>query len=158
MTQYPMTIEGERLLREELERLKTIDRPRIIQAITVAREHGDLKENAEYHAAREEQGFCEGRIQDIEGRLGRARVIDVTQIPETGKVIFGSTVTLINLDTDAEVVYKIVGDDEADVKQNKISVNSPIARGLIGKEIGEEVTIRTPGGEVEYEIDDVRHI
>src|SRR5690554_2170162 len=106
MTQYPMTIEGERLLREELERLKTIDRPRIIQAITVAREHGDLKENAEYHAAREEQGFCEGRIQDIEGRLGRARVIDITQIPERDKVIFGSTVTLINLDTDAEVEYK----------------------------------------------------
>ncbi|SRR5690554_2145601 len=158
MTQYPMTIEGERLLREELERLKTIDRPRIIQAITVAREHGDLKENAEYHAAREEQGFCEGRIQDIEGRLGRARVIDITQIPESDKVIFGSTVTLINLDTDAEVEYKIVGDDEANVKQNKISINSPIARGLIGKEVGEEVVIRTPGGEVEYEIDAVRHI
>lgn len=158
MKQYPMTVEGERMLREELERLKTVDRPRIIQAITVAREHGDLKENAEYHAAREQQGFCEGRIQDIEGRLAHARVIDITQIPASDKVIFGTTVTLINLDTDAEVVYKIVGDDEANVKLNKISVNSPIARGLIGKEIGEEVVIRTPGGEVEYEIGDVKHI
>jgi len=158
MKQYPMTVEGERMLREELERLKTVDRPRIIQAIAIAREHGDLKENAEYHAAREQQGFCEGRIQDIEGRLGHARVIDITQIPESDKVIFGATVTLINLDTDAEVVYKIVGDDEANVKLNKISINSPIARGLIGKEIGEEVVIRTPGGEVEYEIGDVKHI
>lgn len=158
MSQFPMTVEGERRLREELEQLKTIDRPRITQAIAVAREHGDLKENAEYHAAREQQSFCEGRIQEIEGKLGNARVIDITKIPQGDKVIFGTTVTLVNLDTDEEVSYKIVGDDEADVKQGKISINSPIARGLIGKEVGEEVVIRTPGGEVEYEIDDVQHI
>ncbi|MEY3017084.1 MAG: transcription elongation factor GreA, partial [Pseudomonadota bacterium] len=128
----PMTVEGERLLREELNRLKTVDRPRIITAIAEAREHGDLKENAEYHAAREQQGFCEGRIQEIEGKLSDARVIDVTALPATGKVIFGVTVTLLNLDTDESKTYKIVGDDEADIKQNKISVSSPIARALIG--------------------------
>lgn len=153
-----MTVEGERRLREELEQLKTVDRPRIIQAIAIAREHGDLKENAEYHAAREQQGFCEGRIQDIEGKLANARVIDITKIAASNKVIFGVTVSLINLDTDEVVTYQIVGDDEADVKQNKISVNSPIARGLIGKEVGDEVVIRTPGGEVEYEIDGVQHL
>lgn len=158
MNQFPMTVEGERQLREELDRLKTVDRPRIIQAIAEAREHGDLKENAEYHAAREQQGFCEGRIQEIEGKLSNARVIDISKIPEGDKVIFGVTVTLINLETDESVTYKIVGDDEANVKQNKISVNSPIARGLIGKEVGDEVVIRTPGGEVEYEIDDVKHL
>lgn len=158
MSQFPMTVEGERQLREELERLKTIDRPRIIQAIAEAREHGDLKENAEYHAAREQQGFCEGRIQEIEGKLGNARVIDITKIPQGEKVLFGTTVTLVNLETDEEVTYKIVGEDEANVKLNKISVSSPIARGLIGKEIGDEVVIRIPGGEVEYEIDDVKHI
>lgn len=158
MNQFPMTVDGERQLREELERLKTVDRPRIIQAIAEAREHGDLKENAEYHAAREQQGFCEGRIQEIEGKLGNARVIDITKIPQGEKVLFGTTVTLVNLETDEEVTYKIVGEDEANVKLNKISVSSPIARGLIGKEIGDEVVIRIPGGEVEYEIDDVKHI
>lgn len=158
MNQVPMTVEGEKRLRAELEHLKSVERPRIITAIAEARAHGDLKENAEYHAAREQQGFCEGRIQDIEGKLGSARVIDVTTIPVTGKVIFGATVTLINSDTEEEVVYKIVGDDEADVKQNKISINSPIARGLIGKEIGDEVPIRTPAGMVQYEIDDVKHL
>ncbi|HEY9033365.1 MAG TPA: transcription elongation factor GreA [Pseudomonadales bacterium] len=158
MNQIPMTVEGERQLREELERLKTVDRPRIIAAIAEAREHGDLKENAEYHAAREQQGFCEGRIQEIEGKLGNARVIDISKIPAGDKVIFGVTVTLINLDNDQRVTYKIVGDDEADVKKNKISINSPIARGLIGKETGDEVVIKTPGGEVEYEIDDVQHL
>lgn len=158
MNQIPMTVEGERLLREELDQLKTVDRPRIITAIAEAREHGDLKENAEYHAAREQQGFCEGRIQEIEGKLGYARVIDITTIPASSKVIFGVTVTLININTDQKVIYKIVGDDEASVKLNKISVNSPIARGLIGKEIGDEVVIKTPGGEVEYEIEDVRYI
>lgn len=158
MNQIPMTVEGERQLREELERLKTVDRPRIIAAIAEAREHDDLKENAEYHAAREQQGFCEGRIQEIEGKLGNARVIDISKIPAGDKVIFGVTVTLINLDNDQRVTYKIVGDDEADVKKNKISINSPIARGLIGKETGDEVVIKTPGGEVEYEIDDVQHL
>lgn len=154
----PMTVEGERLLREELNRLKTVDRPRIITAIAEAREHGDLKENAEYHAAREQQGFCEGRIQEIEGKLSDARVIDVTALPATGKVIFGVTVTLLNLDTDESKTYKIVGDDEADIKQNKISVSSPIARALIGKEEGEVVMVKTPGGDVEYEIEQVLHL
>ncbi|HSG62408.1 MAG TPA: transcription elongation factor GreA [Pseudomonadales bacterium] len=154
----PMTVEGERLLREELNRLKTVDRPRIITAIAEAREHGDLKENAEYHAAREQQGFCEGRIQEIEGKLADCRVIDVTALPQTGKVIFGVTVKLLNLDTDEAKTYKIVGDDEADIKQNKISVSSPIARALIGKEEGEVVVVKTPGGDVEYEIESVLHL
>jgi transcription elongation factor GreA len=158
MIQIPITLEGERLLRAELEQLKTVDRPRIIAAIAEARAHGDLKENAEYHAARDQQGFCEGRIQDIEGKLSNIRVIDVKTIPHTGRVIFGVTVTLINLENNEMVTYQIVGDDEADVKQNKISVNSPIARGLIGKEEGDEVVIKVPGGEVEYEIDEVKHI
>ena len=158
MNQFPMTKEGELALRDELERLKTEDRPRIIQAIAEAREHGDLKENAEYHAAREQQGFCEGRIQEIEGKLSNAQIIDITKIPETDKVIFGVTVTVVNVDTDEEVTYKIVGDDESDVKANKISVNSPIARALIGKEIGDEVVVKAPGGDIFYEIDDVRHL
>lgn len=158
MNKVPMTVEGSEKLREELEHLKKVDRPRIVQAIAEAREHGDLKENAEYHAAREQQGFCEGRIQEIEGKLSNSQVIDISQIPEGEKVIFGVTVDIVNVETDETVTYKIVGDDEADVKSNKISVNSPIARGLIGKEIGDVAVIRTPGGEVEYEIDDVKHI
>lgn len=158
MNKVPMTTVGEKSLREELNQLKTVDRPKVIDDIATAREHGDLKENAEYHAAREQQGFIEGRIQEIEGKLSNAQVIDVTAIPHTGKVIFGTTVDLINLDTDGEVSYQIVGDDEADVKANKISVNSPIARGLIGKEEGEVAVVKTPGGTVEYEIDRVRHI
>ena len=158
MNKVPMTVEGADALRAELEQLKKVDRPRIVQAIAEAREHGDLKENAEYHAAREQQGFCEGRIQEIEGKLASAQVIDVTQLPEGDKVIFGTTVDILNLETDEVVTYKIVGDDEADVKSNKISVNSPIARGLIGKEVGDVALIRTPGGEVEYEIDDVKYI
>ena len=158
MQQFPMTKEGELCLREELERLKTEDRPRIIQAITEAREHGDLKENAEYHAAREQQGFCEGRIQEIEAKLSNAQVIDITKIPASDKVIFGVTVTVVNADTDEEVTYKIVGDDEADVKANKISVSSPIARALIGKEVGDEVIVKAPGGDICYEIDDVQHL
>lgn len=158
MNKVPMTAEGEAKLREELNRLKTEERPRIITAIAEAREHGDLKENAEYHAAREQQGFCEGRIQEIEGKLADAQVIDVTSIPHSGKVIFGVTVDLINLDTDEEVFYRIVGEDEAEVKANKISVTSPIARALIGKEEGDVVIVKTPGGDVEYEIDQVRHV
>ena len=153
-----MTQGGETALREELQRLKQVDRPRIVAAIAEAREHGDLKENAEYHAAREQQGFCEGRIKDIEAKLSHAQVIDVTQIENTGKVIFGVTVTLINLETDQTVTYQIVGEDEADVKNGKISVTSPIARGLIGKEEGDEVSVTTPGGVVEYEIDTVEHL
>lgn len=158
MQRYPMTPEGKTALEKELQQLKTVDRPRIIQAIAEAREHGDLKENAEYHAAREQQGFCEGRIQDIEGKLGAAQVIDVKEIEQTGRVVFGVTVTIANLDTDEEKTYKIVGDDEADFKINKISVNSPIARGLIGKSEGDEVKIQTPQGQVEYEIIKVEYL
>ena len=158
MNKFPMTQAGEAALREELERLKKVERPRIVQAIAEAREHGDLKENAEYHAAREQQSFTEGRIMEIEGKLGNAQVIDVTAIPKTGKVIFGTTIDLINLDTDDTVTYRIVGEDEADVKSNLISVGSPIARALIGKEEGDVVIVRAPGGDIEYEIDQVQHI
>ncbi|SKA14870.1 transcription elongation factor GreA [Oceanospirillum multiglobuliferum] len=158
VTRFPMTVAGEKRLREELEDLKTVQRPRVIEAIAEARAHGDLKENAEYHAAREQQGFIEGRIQELEGKLSTSQVIDITAIPKTGKVIFGTTIDLINLDTDAEVRYQIVGDDEADIKAGKISVSSPIARALIGKEEGDVVVVITPGGDVEYEIDQVHHI
>ena len=158
MQKFPMTLEGEKALREELQQLKTVERPQVIAAIAEAREHGDLKENAEYHAAREQQGFIEGRIQDIEGKLSNAQVIDIKSIPHSGKVIFGTTVSLINCDTDAEVEYKIVGDDEADIKQNRISVSSPIARALIGKEEGDTVVVQIPSGTVEYEIDEVKHL
>ncbi|WP_111658107.1 transcription elongation factor GreA [Isoalcanivorax indicus] len=158
MQRVPMTVEGAEALREELQRLKMVERPRIVQAIAEAREHGDLKENAEYHAAREEQGFCEGRINEIESKLSAAQIIDVRAITPTGKVLFGTTVTIINVDTDEEKVYKIVGDDEASIKLGKISVNSPIARGLIGKEEGDVVQIETPGGVVEYEIDKIEHL
>ena len=158
MSKVPMTVTGEATLREELERLKKVDRPRITQAIAEAREHGDLKENAEYHAAREQQSFNEGRIMEIEGKLSNAQVIDVTALPKTGKVIFGTTVELINVETDETVTYRIVGEDESDVKSNMISVGSPIARALIGKEEGDVVVVKAPGGDVEYEIDQVQHI
>ena len=158
MSKVPMTVTGEAKLREELDRLKKVDRPRITQAIAEAREHGDLKENAEYHAAREQQSFNEGRIMEIEGKLGNAQVIDVTTIPKTGKVIFGTTIDLVNVDTDETLTYRIVGEDEADVKSNLISVGSPSARALIGKEEGDVVVVRAPAGDVEYEIDQVQHI
>ena len=158
MNKFPMTVSGEAALREELERLKKVERPRITDAIAEAREHGDLKENAEYHAAREQQSFNEGRIMEIEGKLSNAQVIDVTTIPRTGKVIFGTTIDLINIDTDETVTYRIVGEDEADVKNNLISVGSPIARALIGKEEGDVVTVKAPGGDIEYEIDQVHHL
>ncbi|MGB1849112.1 MAG: transcription elongation factor GreA [Litorivicinaceae bacterium] len=158
MSKIPMTKAGEASLREELQRLKQVERPRIVAAIAEAREHGDLKENAEYHAAREQQGFCEGRIKDIEAKLSHAQVIDVKQIENTGKVIFGVSVTLINIETQQVMTYQIVGEDETDVKKGKISVTSPIARGLIGKEEGDEVVVTTPGGVVEYEIDTVEHL
>lgn len=157
MNQIPMTERGAEMLREELKRLKTVDRPRIVEAIAEAREHGDLKENAEYHAAREQQGFCEGRIQEIESKLSNAQIIDVTKVPNNGKVIFGATVTVFNTKTDKEVTYKIVGDDEADIKSNLISVNSPIARALIGKEIDDVAIVTTPSGEVEYEVVEVEY-
>ncbi|GGO88653.1 transcription elongation factor GreA [Marinobacterium nitratireducens] len=158
MKRVPMTVNGEKALRAELDRLKSVDRPRVIASIAEAREHGDLKENAEYHAAREQQGFIEGRIQELEGKLSQCQVIDVTSIPHSGKVIFGTTVVIVNIDTDEEVRYQIVGDDEADIKHRKISVNSPIARALIGKEEGDIACVATPGGEIEYEISEVLHL
>jgi transcription elongation factor GreA len=158
MNKVPMTVAGEKTLRAELEQLKKVDRPRIIAAIAEAREHGDLKENAEYHAAREQQSFAEGRIKEIEHKLSHAQVIDVTQIPHTGKVIFGTTVDLINVDNDTKVTYRIVGEDEADVKQNRISVGSPIARALVGKSEGDEVVVKAPSGDIFYEIDRVHHL
>ncbi len=153
-----MTVQGAKALEDELKHLKSVIRPQITEAIATARELGDLKENAEYHAAREQQGMVEARINDIEGRLSGAQIIDVTSIAPTGKVIFGVTVELCNLDTDESVTYQIVGEDEADIKVNKISVTSPIARGLIGKEEGEIVAVQTPGGVVEYEIIEVLHL
>ena len=157
MKQIPMTVRGAELLREELEFLKNTRRPAIIEAIAEAREHGDLKENAEYHAAREQQGFCEGRIQEIEGKLANCQIIDVTKMTNNGKVIFGATVVLLNVDTEEEVTYRIVGDDEASIKEGLISVNSPIARGLVGKETDDVVKIATPGGIVEFEIIEVEY-
>lgn len=154
---YPMTKQGAEALESELKHLKSTMRPQITQAIAEARELGDLKENAEYHAAREQQGMVEARIRDIEGRLANAQVIDVTSIPPTGKIIFGTTVEIVNVDTDESVVYQIVGDDEADIKIGKISVSSPIARALIGKEVGDAVAVKTPGGVVEYEVLEVSY-
>ena len=158
MNKVPMTVAGEQSLSKALARLKREDRPRIIQAIAEAREHGDLKENAEYHAAREQQSFAEGRIQDIEHKLSHAQVIDVSAIPHTGKVIFGTTVDLINTENDNPVTYRIVGEDESDVKANLISVSSPIARALVGKSEGDEVVVKAPSGDVYYEIERVHHI
>lgn len=157
MQQIPMTVLGAELLREELNRLKQVDRPRIINAIAEARAHGDLKENAEYHAAREQQSFAEGRIAEIESKLSVAKVIDVTKIENEGRVIFGATVKLSNSGT-KEITYQIVGEDEADIKLNKISVTSPVARGLIGKYEGDEVDVMTPEGKIKYEILEVSYI
>jgi transcription elongation factor GreA len=157
MAKFPMTISGADNLRKELKGLKTETRPRIITAIAEAREHGDLKENAEYHAAREQQSFCEGRIKEIESKLSESQIIDVTQIAPTGKVIFGTTVTLYNLDTEKQSVYQIVGEDEADVGSGKISVGSPIARALMGKAVGDEVVVKAPAGDINYEIEAIDH-
>lgn len=158
MDKAPMTLEGAERLREELHRLKTVDRPRISAAIAEARAHGDLKENAEYHAAREQQSFAEGRIQDIDGKLSNAQIIDVTKIDAEGKVIFGATVDLLNIATEEAVTYKIVGEDEADIKAGKVSFGSPVARALIGKQSADEVNVQAPGGDIEYEIIDIRYI
>ena len=158
MQKTPMTVEGEVALRDELQHLVKVVRPTIINDIATAREHGDLKENAEYHAAREQQSFAEGRIQEIESKLSNIQVIDINKVPQGDKVIFGSTATIINLEADQTVTYKIVGDDEADVKQGKISYQSPIARALMGKEIGEVVVVKAPSGDIEYEIDNVEFI
>lgn len=158
MEKHPMTKEGADALQAELNKLKKEDRPRITKAIADAREHGDLKENAEYHAAREEQGLVEARVSQIEGALSHAQIIDVTKLNPGGKIVFGATVVVLNLDTDDELTYKIVGNEEADVKQNKISVNSPIARALIGKEEGDEAIVQAPSGNIDYEIIEVQYI
>ena len=158
MNRVPLTARGEKMLRDELQELKHVKRPRVIQAISEAREHGDLKENAEYHAAREEQGFIEGRVKDIEAKLSNAQVIDVTAIDAGGKVVFGATVTLLDVDSDERITYQIVGDDESDLKAGRISVGSPVARALIGKVEGDEVGVQTPGGVHEYEILEVAYV
>lgn len=158
MTKIPLTIEGEAALRKELEQLKKIERPRVVEAIAEARAHGDLKENAEYHAAREEQGLMEARIRDLESKLSNAQVIDIAALGKGDKVIFAATVTIINVDNDKRFTYKIVGDDEADIKQGKISYLSPMARALIGKQVGDLVVVHTPSGDVEYELDEVKFV
>ena len=157
-TKVPMTVAGAERLREELKELVSVARPKVIAAIAEARAHGDLKENAEYHAAREQQGFIEGRIKEIEFKIANAQVIDVTKLPASGKVVFGVTVTLLDENTDKETRYQIVGEDEADIKQGRISVASPIARALIGREEGDVVDIKTPGGEKTYEIIEVQYL
>lgn len=158
MSKVPLTARGADKLREELKQLKNVERPRVIQAIAEARAHGDLKENAEYHAAREQQGFIEGRIREIESKLSNAQVIDVTKLNAGGKVVFGATVDLVDEETGNEVTYQIVGEDEADIKQGMISISSPIARALIGKSEGDIAMVRAPGGDKEYEIAQVRYV
>ena len=158
MARAPMTLAGSQKLREELNKLKSVERPKVINAIAEARAHGDLKENAEYHAAREQQSFCEGRIKEIEGKLADAEIIDVSKIEPSGRVIFGTTVTLYNLETEESVTYQIVGEDEADVAAGKISVVSPIARAIMGKHEGDEVVVKAPAGDLEFEIEAVAHI
>ena len=158
MQKHPMTLRGAEALRAELSELKSVKRPAVIAAISEARAHGDLKENAEYHAAREQQGFIEGRIKDIEAKLSHAQVIDVTSLNAGGKVVFGATVVLLDINTNEEKTYQIVGIDEADLKHGKISVTSPVARALIGKIEGDEVALDTPGGSHEFEILEVRYV
>ena len=157
MEREPMTAHGKAQLEIELKHLKSKERPRIVSAIAEARAHGDLKENAEYHAAKEQQGFVEGRIAEIEGKLSRAQVIDVTKLPNNGRIIFGSTVVLVNPNSNEETVYKIVGDDEADLNESKISFKAPIARALIGKTVDDLVDVKTPSGIQQYEVIDVRY-
>lgn len=158
MNKVPLTVQGAERLREELEHLKRKERPRIIEAIAEARAHGDLKENAEYHAAKEQQSFIEGRIADLDAKLASAEIIDVTKLNAGGKIVFGATVDLVSEETGEEVTYQIVGDDEADIKENRISISSPIARALIGKEEGDIAAVNAPGGIKEYEILAVKYI
>ncbi len=158
MSKHPMTVQGAEALQQELQRLKFVERPRIVESIATARAHGDLKENAEYHAAREQQSFNEGRIQELEAKLSNAQIIDISKLTNNGKVVFGSTVTICQTSSDSEISYQIVGEDEADIKLNKISYSSPIARALIGKELDDTVTVETPGGLVEYEIIHVEYV
>ncbi|MFK8029423.1 MAG: transcription elongation factor GreA [Gammaproteobacteria bacterium] len=157
-SKVPLTVNGAVALREELTKLKSEDRPTIIKAIAEARAHGDLKENAEYHAAKEQQSFVEGRIKDIDGKLSNAQIIDVKEMTDTGKVIFGVTIDLLEIETEKEVTYRIVGEDEADIKKGLISFTSPIARALIGKSAEDEVVVRAPGGNIEYEILAVKYV
>ena len=152
MIREPLTARGAEQLRRELDELKSVQRPRVIAAIAEARAHGDLKENAEYHAAKDQQGFIEGRISEIEDRLGRAEVIDPAKLAAGGKVVFGATVKLVNVDTDEEVTYQVVGMDEADIKQGRVSFRAPLARAMIGREAGDQVLVPAPGGEQAYEI------
>jgi transcription elongation factor GreA len=154
----PMTVNGANTLKEELSRLKNIERPRVIDDIATAREHGDLKENAEYHAAKEEQSFIEGRIKEIDSKLAGAQIIDVTKLNQDGRCVFGTTIELLNLHDHSEIIYQIVGEDEADINHNKISCHSPIAKALLGREEGEEVTVKAPKGDINYEIIEVRYI
>ena len=158
MNKVPMTVRGHELLQAELKKLKSVDRPSVIEAIAEARAHGDLKENAEYHAAKEQQGFIEGRIKDLEGKLSHLQVIDVTAIDAKGKIVFGSTVLLLDEDTGKEIVYRLVGEDEADIKTGMISYSSPIACALIGNSEGDVVSFQAPGGEKTFEILEVRYV
>jgi transcription elongation factor GreA len=157
MSKVPLTARGAAMLRDELKKLKSVDRPRVIRAIAEARAHGDLRENAEYHAAKDQQGFIEARIREIEGKLSHAQIIDVSKVEAGGRVVFGSTVVLHDHDSDAEITYQIVGEDEADIKQGRVSFTSPVARALIGRCQGDDVTVRTPTGERDYEILEVRY-
>jgi transcription elongation factor GreA len=158
MSKFPITVQGAERLREELKQLKGVARPTVIKAIAEARAHGDLSENAEYHAAREQQSFIEGRIKEIEGKLGNAQIIDVTSLPATGKVVFGSTVQVSDVESGEEMTYQIVGEDEADIKEGRLSVNSPVARALIGKSEGDEVTVQVPAGKKVLEVIAVRYV
>ena len=157
MNKVPMTVRGHEMLQAELKQLKSVDRPNVIKAIAEAREHGDLKENAEYHAAKEQQGFIEGRIKELEGKLSHVQVIDVTEMNANGRIIFGSTVVLLDEDTEKEMTYKIVGEDEADIKTGLISFTSPIARALISKNEGDLVEFKAPDGDKSYEVLEVRY-
>ena len=158
METIPITVNGAKVLEDELLRLKDGERPRIVNDIATAREHGDLKENAEYHAAKEEQAFIEGRIQEIESKLSRLQIIDVNQLNQDGRCVFGTTVSLLNLSDNSEISYQIVGEDEADIDEGKISCHSPIAKALIGNEEGDEVTVKAPKGDILYEILEVKYI
>ena len=158
MDSIPMTVAGFNALEAELAKLKDVDRPRIVEDIATAREHGDLKENAEYHAAREEQSFCEGRIKEIESKLSRVQVIDVAKLSQDGRCVFGTTISLMNVEDESEITYQIVGEDEADIEQNKISCYSPIASALMGNEEGDEVTVKAPRGDIVYEILEVEYL
>jgi transcription elongation factor GreA len=157
MIKHPMTVKGAAALKEELQELKFVKRPRIVESIATARAHGDLKENAEYHAAREQQSFNEGRIHELEAKLSHAQIIDITKLPNNGKVVFGATVTICQVGTNTKITYQIVGEDEADIKLFKISYSSPIGRALIGKELDDIVTVHAPGGMVDYEIIEVEY-